>query len=561
MTESDAPSALAAALFAVHPLNVESVAWVTERKDVLAVFFGLLSLLAYSRYAKRPGWIRYVPVGIFFALALMSKPMLVMMPAIFLLLDLWPMARFDKIPWPKLFLEKTPLMLLSIFSFLVTWMSFPGEQKGTVWAGRILDIPGHCGWYAWKFLWPAHLSIYYPPQLYFLSGARAAVLGAGLAGSLVAAAVFFRKAPGIAAGWLWFWVGLVPVIRLEVVADRFTYFPGIGIAIFGAWGIDALMKKYPGCKIPAAILAGGILTALAVHCHIQTIYWRTSAGLFRHSLEVTGNENWVAHNNLGKALTDEGKIAEAFTHLSESLRLRPDQPTTHLNMGNVLVAQGRIEEAMSHYFESLRLNPRQAKAHYNLAVLFKNFGKNGEALEHFDEAIRINPYFIEAHLGLGTLLSMMGRWEEALMHLREVLRIKSDMPEANYRIANILAGRGETQNAIGYYHRELVLNPDDPLAANDLAWILATNPDPNLRNPAEAVKLAGESSRRMGHNQPEMLDTLAAAMASAGRFQEAVQIAARAVDLAKASGQPAMASEIEVRRELYKSGRPYSERR
>jgi len=433
MTGSPWRSALAAGLFLVHPLHVESVAWVAERKDVLSGLFWMLGLWGYWRYAERPGWGRYGWVALFFVLGLMSKPMAVTLPLVLLLLDYWPLGRMGRVPLGRLVLEKVPLLVLSAASSVVTFIAQQqGEAVATLkslpFADRLANALVSYVAYLAKAVWPADLAVFYPhPGIWPLWQIALAV--AVLVAISVLAWRLRRSSPYLIVGWLWFLGTLVPVIGLvqvgdQAMADRYTYLPLVGLGIMAAWGGAEAVERRPRRRVPTAALWTAVLVALLWVGHRQVQTWRDGLTLFGHDLAVTSG-NYLAHNNLGVALMDRG-----------------DYPS-----------------AERHFLEALRIRPGLADARNNLGILRTLQGKNGEAALHFREVIRIRPDYPGARRRLGDLLLRAGQASEAIACYREALARTPDDPELHNNLAVALASEGRKGEAIGHLERALALRP------------------------------------------------------------------------------------------------------
>ena len=498
------PSAFAATLFAIHPLHVESVAWVAERKDVLSGLFFMLTLAAYTGYARHPfSLFRYLLVTALFALGLMAKPMLVTLPFVLLLLDYWPLGRVDSGRWTvrsrtdrqplstvhhppsnsfvRLFLEKLPWLVLSAASCVVTYEA-QGAAVATFqslpfhWriAGALVSYIAYLG----QFFYPAGLAVFYPhlqdaPPLGEIVGS-----GLLLAGISLAVLALCRKCPCLLVGWLWYLGMLVPVIGLvqvgsQAMADRYTYLTQIGLYIALVWGAAHLFTSwtvdgerwtvvavsvhrppstvhYLGAAVSALLLAGLMICAWQ-----QASYWKDDVTLWPHVLACTSN-NYVAHSVLGDALARRGQVDEAIVQYQAALRIKSDYAEAHTNLADALVRRGRIDEAIAHY------------------------------------------------------------------------------------------------------RTALTLKPDHPAALNNLAWLRATHPDPKYRDGRQAVILARRAVE-LASNNPSALDTLAAAYAEAGRFAEAVETARQALDLALQQNKQSQAESIRSTIRLYQAGTPFHE--
>ena len=459
MTHAPWRSAFVAALFALHPLHVESVAWVAERKDVLSTLFFLLTLLVYARYVERPGPARYVPVFCLYALGLMAKPMLVTLPCVLLLLDYWPLGRYRTanparpvLPGDgdsrgklvngssvgRLVLEKVPLFLLAAASGMITvYAQKSGEALASLevvpYGLRISNAFVAYVAYIGKMFWPAGLSVIYPlpPGVPLWQVAGAVLL---LSGVSILAILLRGRAPFLLVGWLWYLGTLVPVIGLvqvgiQAFADRYSYIPLIGLFMCIAWAVPEAASAGRRQRALLAASAAFVLVVFAAATWRQTGFWKDSRKLFTHALAVTSG-NYMAHLNLGTALAEQGNLAEAMDHYDAALRINPNLAIAHFNLGNGLLAQGRRAEAVSQYRAALRINPSYASAHYNLGVVMAGEGMSAEAIEHFSEAVRSKPDFAKAHVAWGLALSREGRLAEAVSHYYEALRLKPDDAEA-----------------------------------------------------------------------------------------------------------------------------------
>lgn len=495
-------SGFVAALFALHPLHVESVAWIAERKDLLSAFFWLLTMWAYARYAERPGLKRYLPVLLFFGLGLLAKPMVVTLPFVLLLLDFWPLGRVQfhqagtdsgplepKVSVFRLVWEKIPLFTLAAISIVVT---FAAQQQGgalksleafpltTRIANALISYVSYIG----KMIWPHNLAVYYP-----YSGSVPVWQAAGAGLALICLTVLFmwtaRKRPYLAVGWLWYLGTLVPVIGLvqvgsQAMADRYTYLPLVGLFIALAWGVPSLLAGWHHRQSILAVSATLLLVSFTACTWLQLRHWQNSITLFQHTLQVTTN-NHFAHNNLGVALAHDGRLNEAIKHYSEALRIKPEAFEVHNNLANVLAAQGSVDEAIEHYYEALRLEPDYDKAHNNLGNALASKGKVEEAIQHYSEAIKISPDYARAHYNLGNVLTAQGSVDEAIQHYYEALRILPDWAGAHNNLGVSLEKSGKLKEAIDHYHEALRISPDYARARNNLE---------------RAMRLMGKSAER-----------------------------------------------------------------
>jgi Flp pilus assembly protein TadD len=470
-------SGLVAALFALHPLHVESVAWAAERKDVLSTFFWMLTLVAYISYVNRAGGKRYVLVLVTFSLGLMAKPMLVTLPFVLLLLDYWPLNRFqpgattastvgqplgllssgdDKSPILKAVIEKVPLFVMSLFSCLVTVMA--QQEAGAVSTLKIVPFKLRIAnglvssvAYMGKMIWPLDLAVFYPHPGSELPIWEPAVAGLFLLFVSAVALWGAHRCRYVLVGWLWYLGTLVPVIGLvqvgeQAMADRYTYVPLIGLFIIVVWGLADLVKKWRSIRWVVGVSTAVMVLALMAGSWLQVGYWKNSIQLFEHALDVTSN-NYVAHYTLGNALAAQGNLAGAMSHYHEALEINPNFAEAHNNLGNAMAVQGNLAGAISHYHKALQINPDHAEAHRNLAVALDRQGKHLEALQHYVEALRISPHDAQSHNNLGVALAEQGRYEEAVAHFTEALRIDPNFKEAqrNLKLSQELMEKSSTE--------------------------------------------------------------------------------------------------------------------
>ncbi|PWU17989.1 MAG: hypothetical protein C5B50_10090 [Verrucomicrobia bacterium] len=607
-------SALVAGLFALHPLHIESVAWIAERKDVLSAFFFLLSLGAYVKYvinageqskARRPkpegrseeqckarspkaearsqepaeirrrvslvggpwsvvrghsGW--YCAALTLFALGLMAKPMLVTLPFVLLLLDYWPLQRPCKTDALKksdtepgnstaahavfvrgsrfkvqsskfvsLFLEKVPFLLLSAAASVVAIIaqgssqSFISLEKFPVGA-RIANALVSYARYLGKTFWPDSLAVFYP---YPGGWAWWKVCGAGLvvAALTVAAIILARRKPWWAVGWFWFAGMLMPVIGLvqvgvQSMADRYTYLPLIGIFVAIVWGTTDLLSVQGSRPIAIGVAGTVLLVACAVASSFQLRHWRNSHLLFEHAASVTTG-NARAEYCLGATLQNDKEPAQAAAHFIKAIQISPDFAEPHAALGDIEAARTNLAAATLEYRTALRYNPRLAPAHYGLGNMLLKQGQPGQALEQFQQTVQLKP----------------------------------DFPEAHYQLAVLLLSRMDSREAIAHFRAALASRPDWLEALNNLAWTLATDPEPGLRNGSEALRLAARAVELTQTNSAGTLDTLSAAYAETGQFAQAIQVANQAEKLALSSGQKEFVREIGEHRKMYESGKAY----
>lgn len=536
-------SAFVAAVFAIHPLRVESVAWVSERKDVLSGLFFMLTIGAYVRYA-RGAWsaTRYALVIILFACGLMSKPMLVTTPFVMLLLDYWPLNRFtlpragdgntSKIAW-QLILEKSPLFALSLASCVITVFA----QKHALQAVTRISLPSRVGNavvaykdYLLQMLWPSNLAIFYPWEAARITIASILLSAILLLG--ISAVVFvMRRRPYLVTGWLLYLIMLGPVIGILQVgnqarADRYTYLPQIGLYVLLTWTAADLCMQWRHRRLFLALLSVIILAGLAISARIQASYWRNSESLWSQALSRT-TDNVVAELNLGEANYKLGRITEAVAHFERVLQIEPNEPTAHASLGAALLKIGQTNAALAHFQKSVEIEPTQSPVHSSL----------------------------------GVVLLELGRLEESLPHLQTALKIDPENSEAHYNLGNAFLQMGQANEAVAEYKRALRINPDDTEALNNVAWILATWPDALTRDGTKAVDLAERADSLTRSKSPVISATLAAAYAEAGRFADALKTGQRALELANAEGNAARADSIRAQIAVYQSGAAFRDHR
>ena len=681
------PSAFVAAVFAIHPLHVESVAWVSERKDVLSGLFFMLTLWAYMRYAQSvtsgtwpafaalrrgkqvtgtqkaiptsdPSCVTRLPAEalakagprslfyglalLFFALGLMSKPMVVTIPFVLLLLDWWPLERFQPgapstvfTTFRQLVIEKIPFLLLSAVACLATIFAQPHNiariEKISLDL-RIYNAVASYVIYLEKMVYPARLAVFYPYSASEMLVWKAGLGMALLAGICIGFFMLRRRQPYLLVGWLWYLGMLVPVIGLVQVAgharaDRYTYLPQIGIYIIVAWGVSNLLPSWRYRRQVFGIAAFIVIAALMGCASIQASYWRNSESLWIHTLACT-SRNYVAHcdlgsvlakqgriaeaieqyqatlelkpdyaaahNNLGILLAGQGKTAEAVKHYQRALEIKPDFAAAHNNWGNALAVKGQINEATEHYQQALQLDPDFGEAHNDLGALLLGQGRTAEAMQHFRKAAELIPDNADVQNNLGTVMADQGRTTEALKYFQKALELKPDSAKTHFNLATLFVARGQLDEAIKHYQQALELMPDftraryqfglvlqtrgkfaeavaqfekilelDPkhiASQNNLAWLLATCPDNSVRNGNKAVELAQQAVQLSRGRSPEVLDTLAAAYAEAGRFPEAIETARQASDLSTALNNKPLAEAIQTQLHFYETNSPYHEK-
>jgi tetratricopeptide (TPR) repeat protein len=568
-------SVTVAALFALHPLRVESVAWISERKDVLSGLFFVLTLGAYGLWVERPGKSRYAMLMLALALGLMAKPMLVTLPFVLLLLDVWPLgrlaiaahgktARVRAQPLSRLILEKWPLFALAAGSALIT---FAVQRR----IGAVIPVdlmsPAHrlanavlSYWrYVGKTLWPENLAVYYPytPDM---NWAVVLVGAAGLAFVTVAFVLQVRRRPYLTVGWLWYMGMLVPVIGLlqvgsQAYADRYTYLPVVGLLIVLVWSLGDWVARSRLSTTAAAVALTLLLAVLSVVTARQTALWKDTHTLFSSALAVTG-DNPVAHQCLGCAFLEDGKAELGIAELNEALRLSPHYPDAHNNLGIALTRLGRAEEAIPHFRSALSVTDK-ADIRHNLGEALDKLARTDEAIREYEAAIALDPDRYLTRVLLAKDLAAHGRITEAEVHLRYALELNPVEVEPRRLMAVMLTVDGRVEEAIREYQEILRRNPDDLDALNNVAWIRATHADASHRNGEEAVRLAERARAKSPSPEAVLYSTLAAAYAEVGRFPAAVDAGERAVELARAAHAAQEIERYEEQLRSYRAGKPF----
>ena len=520
LTGAAGRSFFVAAVFAVHPIHVESVAWISERKDVLSAFFWLLAVWMYLIYVRRPRVAPYLALLAFFALALMSKPMAVTLPLALLLLDIWPLRRFSeagsldpanasdlKVRPPKkdakaLLLEKLPLFALALIAGVVTlvFQSSVGAVAALDVGARVAGAIDAYVSYLFQTIWPVKLSPFYPPQATPLWMALA-----GATGLIAVTAAVIRtrtRWPFLLVGWFWFLIVLLPTIGIvkageQARADRYMYLPLVGILLIVAWGVPELLRLWfagrdrQKLRLPA--LAGIVLVAAVPVARAQVSYWSDSVALWRRAASVTTN-NRRAYENLGQALrernelteayasyeralelstpaytaqihnamglvaTRQGRTPEAIAHFQAAVGIEPGLAEAQTNLGNALASDRRPADALKHFRAALASDPDSAEGHLGLAGALATLRQLDEARTHYQEAIRLNPRMAEAHAGFGTALAQAGDFDGAIRALTEALRLNPNLVNANLNLGLVLAQKGEREAAIRYLEQALRLS-------------------------------------------------------------------------------------------------------
>ncbi|HEY1788717.1 MAG TPA: tetratricopeptide repeat protein [Verrucomicrobiae bacterium] len=602
-------SAFVAAVFALHPLRVESVAWIAERKDVLSGLFFMLALWAWIRHVqKQPALQKPVSVAggaiegldprhwtpgyywalVFFVLGMLSKSMIVTLPLVLLILDFWPFRRLNMRSFPKLLLEKWPFYLLSAAGCAVTVLT----QKHVVQAVQPFAWPWRLGNalmayvdYLEHMIFPVGLALVYPhppSHLPFLRLFLSVFIVLSIsAGALLAA----RRHPYLLAGWLWYLILFLPVIDImqtgdQTRADRYTYLPQIGLFLLIAWGAAELSRALPFRRIVLVCAAAIVLVALSAAAYIQTEYWKNSISVWTRTLSCWP-QSYIAHCNLGIALAGQGDVADAVQHFNRALQINPDDAKSINNLGKVLTTQGKLDAAVQDYHQALhlepdnvrilnnlsvaladrgqvndavqdldralQLKPEDADSYYNLGNIYAARADYDDAGQNYEQALEINPDFAEARCNLGLILARQGKLDDAIEQYERAIQVKPHYLDALNDLGGALAAKGDINNAADFYQQALELKPDDPNTLNNLGVILA-----RLGKLDDAVKSFNRAIQ-LNPNDASSYNNLGIALASQGKMAEAVEHLEQALVLARAQNNAALEESIRARLQSYQN--------
>ena len=586
-------SAFVAALFAIHPLHVESVVWVSERKDVLSALFFMLTLGAYARYVRAPSVRSYFLLLLLFVLGLMSKPMLVTVPFVLLLLDYWPLGRITHVgfikplaqrpaissQWPvirRLIAEKVPLLALSVCSSVVTLftqLQSIGDTCQLPFAWRLNNAAVTYVAYIWQMFWPVRLAAFYPHPNDRLHLWQVLLAAAFLIAVTLLAIDWRKERPYVLTGWFWYLGMLVPVIGLveagdQARADRYTYLPQIGLYVLITWGVTDLMtfmmtrrsrsqllmtgwhsppraaSKKPADSLPVrgskpgsgyqalcAAIAVAIIMLLSWRAFAQTSYWKNSEVLWNHTLAVTG-DNDVAYFNLGYFFLQRGDLDSAISRFERALKIRSRNSAAHYNVGTALIEN-------------------------NLANLLAQKGRLNEAVDHYHGAMRLDPVYGDPYLNLGNILFQQGRMRDAMAQWETAHATQPKDARFHTALGDAFLRARLQKEAMTEYELAAQISAQDPLPRNNLAWLLATSPDASIRDGNRALELANEAVWLSRGKDPNCLRTLAAACAETGRFDEAEEAARRAFRAAELLHNRTLVTTLRDEIALYELGLPY----
>ena len=558
-------SAFVAALFAIHPLHVESVAWISERKDLLSALFFLLTLGAYVRYARHSFcWGNYLLVLLLSALAMASKPMVITLPFVLILLDSWPLHRLGKISWKRLLLEKIPLVAMALFVAVITLHAPGGRNEGIMdqlpWSWRLGNAVVAYATYLWQMIWPFNLSAFYPHPGKDLSLWSLALSAFVLL--VISALVLWQRRRGyLMVGWLWYLGMLLPVIGLvqsgeQAHADRYTYLPLIGIFLMIAWGLNDWVGDHPRKRILLGSALALPLIPLSYLAHLQTSYWHDSVDLWTHSLACY-ERNSFAHNNLADALDRQNKQEAAIQHYERALALDPRLVDARINIANFQIKRNEPDKALPLLLEALARRKNFPEARYNLACYLAMKGDNAGSIEQLRLALAGRSSYPEANLMLGNLLLQSGNPKEAVPHLQEGLKLYPNDPLIRSNLGSAYSELGEEEGAFRELEKALQLAPTNPTYMNNLAWVLATSTNRSVRNGPRAIQLAKEALKQADAMFADrFLYTLAAAYAASGQVTTAINTAKEAQRLAREQGNKPLEASLGDMIHTYQESEP-----
>ncbi len=529
-------SGFIAAMFALHPLHVESVAMIAERKDVMSAFFWMVTLRCYIAYAVHPRKSRYLFVAGCFVLGLLTKPMVMTLPFVFLLLDYWPLNRFSPrtegdgyltsshSAVPRLIAEKVPFLLFSAASSIVTWHA--AKSQGALEAMRVYPfihrlanaLVSYTG-YLGKMIWPKSLTVFYPYRDTLLAWQ---VMGAILlvAGLTTLFLTLYKRHPYLIVGWLWYLVTLLPVIGLvqagaQSMADRYTYIPLIGIFIIIAWALPEILNPWRLGKIVLAMSICLCLSLLTALTWMQIGYWKNSTALFQHAVNVT-QQNWVAHNNLGTAFLKAGKKEEALRQYQKVLEIIPNHANAHFNLGVTLAELGRRNEAIDRYRKALALNASHVKALNNLGGELIARGEIEQGVKYCRKALEIDPEFFNAHSNIALAMTALGKKDEAILHFQKALQMNPDNAKAHQAVGNLLAEKGRFAEAQYHYVEAIRSDPE-----NEAAYKIMGDFSMRNGNFAEAAQYYS-AALRLAMGNADTYNKLGVALIRQGNFKDAI---------------------------------------
>ncbi len=557
MTGALWPSAFVAAVFALHPMHVESVAWIAERKDVLSTFFFLLTLAAYVSYVRGGGLFRYLLTVLLFVFGLLAKPMLVTLPFLLLLLDYWPLERFAAPQTVKtaaiserrrilyrIIIEKIPFFALAAVSSVITFIVQKGIGAGPnintlSLQSRVANAFLSYAKYIGKMFWPQDLAVFYPFHIGGIPFWQTASCALLLLVITVLVICFGRKQRYLPAGWFWFVGTLVPVIGFvqvgrQAFADRYTYIPYIGLFIVIAWGLLELLSKWPyrwprfrdvaAGKFALGIAAAMVLTAMGIGTYRQVGYWKNSSTLFTHALKVT-QDNYIAHNNLGVVYVNLGRYQDAIETCRQAIKIKPDDAEAYYNLGNAYSKLGRWQDTIEACKQAIRIKPDLAGAYDILGVAYSKLGRWQDAIEACKQTIRIKPDYAEAYNNLGGAYSKLDRYKDAAEAYQQAIKIKPDWAEAHYILGAAYGMLGRYQDAIETYQQAIKIKPDYAEAHCNLGVAYD-----NLSRHQDAIE-AYQQAIKIKPDYAEAHYNLGVAYDNLGRYHDAIEAYQQAIKI------------------------------
>jgi len=588
-------AALVGLIFGLHPMTVEPIPWVGERKTLLAAFFAIWCLIFYVRFTKRKSWVLYTFSCLFYFLALMSKPTSTPLPALMLLMDYWPLRRLNK----KSFIEKLPLFAIGAVSAAVTYISQERTAVAILQTGRGLEgilffLCHNIFFYLYKIFLPINLTSHYPyPEPLNLSNP---VIIVGVVFSFVLIVVLIVSLKWTAAAmtcWLFFFIGLLPTMGIVkftnvIASDKFAYLPSVGLLM----ALTSLIVWFcsSGKRLNRSIFVGLVVLALAFAEGFATrayiAKWRSTRVFFEYMLKLAPDSaalynemagayqslgrhdeasslyqralrldpaRVTACNNLGTIFLLQGKPEEAIKCFRRVVEINPEYFAAYGNMGQAYEELGEIDKAVDCYNQILKIKPDNAQAYYNLGSLYHSGGRLDEAVKYYKRAIEAHPNFPEAHNNLGIILFSRGQIDDAIEHYRRALKAKASYVDAHSNFGTALLVKGKFDEAMRHFKKALSMEPDLPASLCGLAEVLTAHPEPAVRDIAAAVRLAEKAGTVTDFQNSAVLDILSRCYAADGRLDEAIKTAERALRLAEGEGDDELAATVSVQLRLYKS--------
>jgi tetratricopeptide (TPR) repeat protein len=545
-------------LFGVHPMTVEPIAWVGDRKTVLAAFFALWCLVFYVRYAQKNRWPYYISALLMYLAAVMSKPTALPVPILMLLLDLWPIGRRGK----KILVEKIPFFAVMLAFAVITYISQQRtaavELAGGYGLQKILSVVCYSiTFYLHKIVWPVNLSAQYPPERLELANPVIVASIVGTALLIVVLLVSLRWTRAFFVGGFFFLIGILPTVQIfrfsyVFTSDKYAYLPAFGLLLILMWLLIKVSRK-PVAGVAAAVVILALSAAEMRAARAYLVYWRDTISLCEHMLSFS--DAGSIHDMLGRALQEQGRLDEAAYQFRRALELEPDDAVTYSNYGITLAAQGKMDEAIHCFDRSIKIDPNFSAAYNNLGLALAGQHKYEQAVSSYRKAIELKPDFFQAYNNLGLSLRGQKKFDEAVDNFHKAIAIKEDYAVAYYNLAYTLWMTGKADEALKYFQRAADLAPDDPIILNGLANILLTSSDVKMRNIPRALALAQRAAEITGYHNIAAVETLAMAYAASGRFNEAIAAAQKGLELALAAHDKDLADRLQQKIGRYKNGR------